>query len=76
MITAKEFLSDFTRDLVEFVGERPTFIAGYARLMEIREDAIRCEENERMLALARSNCAVFSFNIEQRILELGDGKQK
>lgn len=38
--TAKQFLEDFTRDLVKHPGGRPEIIAGYAKHMEAREEAL------------------------------------
>lgn len=46
MISAKEFLSDFTRDIVAHPSERPAIIAGYARHMEARENSIIFHELE------------------------------
>ena len=40
MPTAKEFLEDFCRDLVAHTDNRPAIIAGYAKHMEAREQAI------------------------------------
>lgn len=40
MPTPKEFLSDFTKDLVQHPGNRPELIAGWAKHMEAREEAI------------------------------------
>jgi hypothetical protein len=41
--TPQQFLSDLCRDFVKHDGERPTFIAGYAKHMEAREAEIRQE---------------------------------
>jgi hypothetical protein len=41
--TPQQFLSDLCRDLVKHDGDRPTFIAGYAKHMEAREAEIRKE---------------------------------
>jgi hypothetical protein len=48
MPTPKEFLTDFTKDLVRHPGNRPELIAGYARHMEARELAARIGEVESL----------------------------
>lgn len=40
MTTPQEFLSEFTKDLVAHPGDRPALIAGWAKHMEAREQAI------------------------------------
>lgn len=42
-LPAKEFLEEFTRDLVRHTGDRPAVIAGWAKHLEAREEAIRKE---------------------------------
>lgn len=44
MVDATKFLSDFCKDLVAHPGNRPELIAGYAKHLEARENAIRVEE--------------------------------
>jgi len=39
--TPKQFLEDFVRDIVAHPEARPVLIAGYAKLMESRENAAR-----------------------------------
>jgi hypothetical protein len=38
--TAEAFLTDFVKDIVANPGHRPELIKGYARHMELREEAV------------------------------------
>jgi len=41
MTTTKEFLEDFTRDIIAHPEARPILIAGYAKLLELREEVAK-----------------------------------
>ena len=44
MKSAQDFLTEFVKDIIKHPMERPQLIAGWAKHMEAREDAIRLDE--------------------------------
>ena len=46
MKTSQEFLTEFAKEIVHHPMERQQLIAGYARHMDAREEAVRIEAQE------------------------------
>lgn len=46
MVTAQQFLTDFTKDIVHDIEHRPELVAGWAKHLEAREVALRIEAYE------------------------------
>lgn len=75
MTTPKQFLQDFTKDIVGDAAHRMENIEGYARILELMLDAARLEELEALLIGAYHaplNDPETKFDVltKQRIAEL------